>query len=346
MLNQDELAQALAARLGGPVRLQRLGGGRNSRVYILSRGREDFCLKVYHRHPADPRDRLGVEHAALEFLAGQGETATPRPVARWDDLGAALHEFLAGHPARPDRDAMEQVVAFVGRLRDLAGRPAAAGLPTASEACFSLAQLEGSLAGRLARFDPAAVPGEPGRRLARFLDGQWRLFRDEALARAASLLAAAGLDPAAPIPAAWRTLSPSDFGFHNAVVRPDGRLGFVDFEYFGWDDPVKLVCDFLLHPAMDLPAPLARRFLDGTMELFAGSGPFPTRLKALYPLWGLKWCLILLNEFVSADLERRGFALDGRAAAERDALLAGQLAKAAAMLERVRATHERFPEDI
>ena len=42
---------------------------------------------------------------------------------------------------------------------------------------------------------------------------------------------------------AQRALSPSDFGLHNALRGQDGQLRFVDFEYFGWDDPVKLVSD-------------------------------------------------------------------------------------------------------
>ena len=42
-------------------------------------------------------------------------------------------------------------------------------------------------------------------------------------------------------------LSPSDFGFHNILVSNDETF-FIDFEYAGWDDPNKLVCDFLLNP--------------------------------------------------------------------------------------------------
>ena len=34
-----------------------------------------------------------------------------------------------------------------------------------------------------------------------------------------------------------RTLSPSDFGFHNALLRGGREWVFLDFEYFGWDDP-------------------------------------------------------------------------------------------------------------
>ena len=42
-------------------------------------------------------------------------------------------------------------------------------------------------------------------------------------------------------------LSPSDFGFHNSLLK-NNRLFFFDFEYAGWDDPIKLICDFILNP--------------------------------------------------------------------------------------------------
>ena len=42
-----------------------------------------------------------------------------------------------------------------------------------------------------------------------------------------------------------RCISPSDFGFHNAILGSGETVRFVDFEYAGWDDPAHLVCDFL-----------------------------------------------------------------------------------------------------
>ena len=42
-------------------------------------------------------------------------------------------------------------------------------------------------------------------------------------------------------------MSPSDFGFHN-VIKKDDFLYFIDFEYAGLDDPVKLICDFYCQP--------------------------------------------------------------------------------------------------
>ena len=35
-------------------------------------------------------------------------------------------------------------------------------------------------------------------------------------------------------------LSPSDFGFHNIIIK-DKKCYFIDFEYSGFDDPHKLI---------------------------------------------------------------------------------------------------------
>ena len=99
-------------------------------------------------------------------------------------------------------------------------------------------------------------------------------------------------------PSAARTLSPSDFGFHNAIRRAGGGLAFVDFEYFGWDDPAKTIADYLLHPAMALGDALKRRFADQVQAAF-GELPGSPRARAwcIHGL-GLKWALILVNDFL------------------------------------------------
>ena len=56
-----------------------------------------------------------------------------------------------------------------------------------------------------------------------------------------------------PLDTQESVLSPSDFGFHNALLGPDGKLCFIDFEYAGWDDPAKLICDFFCQPQTPVP---------------------------------------------------------------------------------------------
>jgi hypothetical protein len=56
-------------------------------------------------------------------------------------------------------------------------------------------------------------------------------------------------------------VSPSDFGFHNAI-RTDAGVKFIDFEYAGWDDPAKMVSDFFAQIAIPIPNKYFEEFVD------------------------------------------------------------------------------------
>jgi len=135
-----------------------------------------------------------------------------------------------------------------------------------------------------------------------------------------------------PLAPADRTLSPSDFGLHNAL-RTAAGLVFLDFEYFGWDDPVKLVADVVWHPGMGLDSDARQKFFAGAADVYRVDAGFLSRFERDAPLYGLRWALIVLGEFLPAVRERR------RAAGATDdgpALLERQLAKATALVDRVR----------
>jgi hypothetical protein len=115
---------------------------------------------------------------------------------------------------------------------------------------------------------------------------------------------------------------------------------FLDFEYFGWDDPAKMAADFFLHPAMRLPRALKRRFLSRLMASWPGAPKLLLRLRAVHPLFALKWCAILLNEFTLDHLARRRFAHDNANESRRKT---AQLQKARRMLSEVTNDHHDFP---
>jgi thiamine kinase-like enzyme len=138
-----------------------------------------------------------------------------------------------------------------------------------------------------------------------------------------------------------RTLSPSDYGFHNSLKKDDGKIVFLDYEYFGWDDPAKLISDFLLHPAMGLSEGLKRRFVNGAIKKFAKDPKLGKRMEIVYPLFGIKWCLILLNEFLPEHMGRRRFAKKGEI--DNKKILIEQLAKSEEMLRKVSGKYKRFP---
>jgi hypothetical protein len=320
------------------VSVAKVGGGLNSRVYRVSDGRASYALKLYPRETADPRDRLGAEVTALRFLHSHGCRDVPDVVAADRERRIGIYEWIDGSPiAQPGKADIAAALELLATLHRLRNAEPAAAFPLAAEACLSARELVAQIERRQARLaDPAL--GQPV--LAEFLAEGVTPALARAQARAERAFAASGLAFAAELPVARRSLSPSDFGFHNAIRRPDGRIVFCDFEYFGWDDPAKPVADFLLHPAMTIPPPLKRAFVAGALSLYGADDTYGLRLRALLPLYGLRWCLILLNEFLPERWARR---LEAGTVAPREAVLAAQLVKAKGMLEIADASIESFP---
>ncbi len=287
-----------------------LTGGRNSRVFRLDyRDGRSFVLKEYFRHPGDKRDRLDTEAKALRFLETAGEPDVPRLVAVDQEQGLGLLTFVPGHPVeRGDPSAVGQVAEFFLRLQGYAKQlPGEADLlPKASEAFFRADHVAEHVRERLTRLETASIQGPQGKGLGQLIQDKLLPSLDRMTDRCARILNCHGLAMGQELPLQARILSPSDFGTHNALRRKDGTVCFLDLEYFGWDDPAKTLADFVLHPAMGLTphgyAPFIRRILP---ELDSGTRP---RLEALFPLFGLKWCCIFLNEFIVLDRDRRHFA--------------------------------------
>ena len=236
---------------------------------------------------------------------------------------------------------IQEALSFLVGLKDLRTRPDAQDIPLASEACFSVETLFGNLDHRLSRLKACDPNGTPHRSMGQFLEKELVPALVKMKDWVVSRLDAKGQSCQSELPFVQRVLSPSDFGFHNALRRRSGSLAWLDFEYFGWDDAAKMASDFLLHPAMDLNRDGAVGFVAGILDGFPEIDDLPWRLRTLYPLYGLKWCFILLNEFVPSDLERRDFALKLQQAKEEIQWM--QLRKAKSMLERVLFEHEEFP---
>jgi hypothetical protein len=308
-----------------------LGGGRNSRVFrVECEDGSMFAAKAYFQSAQDRRDRLGCEFGALQFLKEQGIDVVPTALASDAPRRVGIYEFVAGQPLQAgeiDGVEIDKAVAFLQKLKVLADSGKAGHFPPASEACFSIAAILENLAARFRRLDEAAA-SQP--MLADFLRDELVPGRERVEQLCHAFCREAGISEANEVPVSGRTLSPSDFGFHNALRRADGRLVFLDFEYFGWDDRAKTIVDFLLHPGMELSPELKRRFFTGMTGAFAGVPDLPRRVRVVYPLFALKWCAILLNEFTLEDGARRCFA--GGAQGERDG--AAQIQKARSMLAR------------
>ena len=242
----------------------------------------------------------------------------------------AAYEWIDGHPPDAAERRVRDLADFFLALRALREAAAGADIGGASACCFSLADTVAQLRARRASL--RAVQSDAGE-LDRFLD----LF-DKVAARAVDrseeCTRAAGMDANAALAPSLRCLSPSDFGFHNALLRDDGTVVFLDFEYFGWDDPVKAVSDIVLHPGMDLSDEEGHEVFEAVAgRLERDDKTFRARFAALYPLYALIWCLIVLNEFIPDYAARRAAA--GAFGDAKEEFLARQIAKAHRRLDKI-----------
>jgi phosphotransferase family enzyme len=308
---EEQIAEILRRHLRKEARIFRqLKGGRNSRVFRVDcADGEPVAVKAYFRSANDRRDRMGCEFRALQLLQREGLGNVAEPLIADAERQVAIYSFIEGAQASSaaisQRD-ISQVLDFLRTLKRIAASGRTADFSPASEACFSIEGLFENLNGRIAALERGGA-GEPS--LARFLEEELLPFRKTAEEWSRAFCRKKGIDPAVEISQAARTLSPSDFGFHNALRRPSGELAFLDFEYFGWDDPAKTICDFLLHPGMDLSAAVKQSFWAGALTVFSETPKIEARVRAVYPLFALKWATILLNEFTLDHGARRSFAV-------------------------------------
>lgn len=338
--NLHVLSAALLADAGIGTAIQSLTPcslGGNNRTYRMDTSAGPFALKQYFRHEGDARDRLASEFSFLAYAAKAVPGLAPIPLAMDAANGIALHEFVEGSPYKPEEITWEQVRHAAHFFRALNNPNArveatAAALPNASEACFSLAEHLNLIASRIDRLRRIDSPGDEDRAaqaLIKEIQAGW-LELAEDIANASRR---ADLDPVKTLDVSQRCLSPSDFGFHNALAKGGGAPRFLDFEYAGWDDHAKMVGDFFAQLAVPVPSEFLDRFVQETVAPFHRPEELVFRARLLRPAYQFKWCCIALNIFLPVNLARRKFANPDL---DENQLKQSQLAKATNLFQSIR----------
>ena len=270
---------------------QRRGRG-NSRVFKLTSNLLSDCLlKIYPDRQLDSRPRLETEFAACQELISRMYPVAA-PIAADKNLGWSLFKWVEGDSIEyPDEQFLTCASDFIQRLNfDSHELKAFDQFSLASEACLSGAEVVRQIQQRIHKL--LKVESDA---LKAFLDQEYlpyfTLVTEVAREKAGQLFDVT-LERPLQIP------SPSDFGSHNALRDAGGRVTFIDFEYFGWDDPVKLVSDFYWHPGMNLSDGLRGKWIEKSLDLFKMDRTYSQRLEAYLPLFGLRWCAIILNEYL------------------------------------------------
>ena len=314
MCNEETICERLLTAAGhqGPFKLTPIVGGRNNKVSRVQRGEQSFLLKSFFHSADDPRDRYGAETRFYEFVDRNQIAQTPKLAATSRNDKAILIEFIEGSRVRSeDIGSAEFRAAFDFAIALNSNVSGVSRLSAASEACFSLSAYCDLLDNRITRLANLASDTAALKFIHQELVPKWSATREQ-------LCSADTGNADFDLLNSERVVSPSDFGFHNCIRQHDGSLIFYDFEYAGLDDPAKLICDFFCQ--VDVPVPAT--FLDEALDEFGRHldrrEALEIRVRTLMPIIQLKWCCILLNEFLDTDAARRTFAGSSANAAARE----------------------------
>lgn len=297
----------LCADLGLPKvsSIEPLSGGKNNQIYKLkSVGGEQFVLKKYNSHPDDPRDRLGAEWGFLRAIWDGGIRKTPEPLAFSRKKNLALYTFINGTKVTKVNISTEHINQAAQFIIDINSKAVKFDkLPPASEACFSLedhVEIIDNRVKRLLHLDDNAPLYEDANNFV--IDKLLPTWSELYLSIREFMNAGSLTEPSTE----W--ISPSDFGFHNALMDVHGAVKFIDFEYAGRDDLAKLVNDFFCCPEIEVPISLRPIFINMIVRDLQLPVSFIKRCELLFRAYKIKWICIILNDFLKVGSSRRDFA--------------------------------------
>jgi hypothetical protein len=295
MNRQPELPEFVlewCRRLGAdPDTVAPLNGGINNQVFRCTAGGQTFVLKGYVESIDNPHDRFKAETEFLTYAAAVTPIFVPKLIYSDQASRSIVVEHLEGESFQEGEQPLEKDLAKAVEFIRLLNSDQASALEAISGAAadgfLRLTDHLENVRTRIASMRSEHLPSnlsDKAHQIILALKQRVSLLGEITEKGLLTGRCEDRLDPAN------RCLSPSDFGFHNAIRTTQG-IKFFDFEFAGWDDPAKTVSDFDLQPRI----PISPKGCILRLGIAKWSVGLEARSKALFPILKLKWACIILG---------------------------------------------------
>ena len=282
----------------------------NNQIYCIQCADQKYILKKYFQHPKDKYDRLSNEFTFLSSIYKPSLYQIPKPYTKIEKYSVALYEYIDGEKLSNSAQVTESFVIqaghFVAELNKIHKPLLEKLIKPAKEACFSIQQHIELIDTRIEELKQARPIHSSNLEFNLVLDeiiDNWIQIKYNVIKRA--LNEALNLEQVLQLN--HRILSPSDFGFHNAIIRSNQQIAFIDFEYAGWDDPAKLAGDFFSQVAIKIDPKYFNLFMQSAFGNLSNFDTIFKKTSILLSAFKIKWCCIVLNIFLPVHLARRKF---------------------------------------
>lgn len=280
------------------IQIEKIIGGRNNRAYKILIDQNPFFLK--HYNSINGQARLNAEYLFSKYAYEQRCNFVCQPIVSDASRFMTVFEFIQGETFKQQRIGqfeMSQALQFVNIINKTR-KKSAIKLPNATEACFSIAEHLSHVEKRLHLLHSIPCTDDIDQKVRHFINftlfPTWHDLKNNIIQK----IKKNNLDMLLCLTRENRIVSPSDFGFHNALKLTDGQIKFVDFEYAGWDDPAKLIADFFNQIQIPVSLNYFNLFCEHLVQLIEDKEEMCLRAQLLLPLYRIKWICIVLNYFL------------------------------------------------
>lgn len=281
--------------------------GNNKLFLVKLENNKEYLLKQYSTIHMDNFSRGKTEFSTLSFLWERGFREVPQPVFFDEKENIGIYSFEKGKVLDGKEVKEENITNAVDFLVKMHNIKEIGNFSPASSACFSFKDYLEVIERRLSKMDLTGED-ENERKAMYFLNKEVKPKIEEVKAEFIKKAEEYGMDINEPLSIKEQVITPADFGFHNILVK-DKDHKFLDFEYFGRDDPARQVLDFLHHAKSDDIKPeLKEAFIKSYCDKMGFDDNFKKRLELLSPLVQITWVLICLNILSKSHLEHLKFA--------------------------------------
>lgn len=271
----------------------RQSGGINNHVFLCDDGKEKVVAKHYPNRSEHQPDRFNAESEFLTYANLCAAEYVPDLVSIDSDKRILVMQYMDGSVYSDAQDLrlrdIQCAAEFISKLLENTKLAKSHLSQSATDGFLTLSGHLKNVEKRLSEMSTSHLPAscqiEAKETLAQ-INGLFGQVRAHLLEAIESGIVLDRVDDLMLCP------SPSDFGFHNAIVNAEG-VKFIDFEFSGWDDPAKLVCDFFLQPRIRVPTEYIGLMEEAVASVIPGD-VLRTRIKYLMPALHLKWASIIL----------------------------------------------------
>jgi hypothetical protein len=296
LANIEEIKSVAEAIIGVKInKIEIASRGANSSIFKATDiNSKDYAVKIY---PNDSTQRQQRESFAFNLLASNdiqnipyffgADTLSNISVMQWIDSSS---------PLNINEDDIVTCSEFIASIMAISKNEYSEKFLTAKQACFSGNEIIDQVEDRISRL--LGVSNQ-NKILDPFLNKEVIPMCKELIRNGKNRCSDLRIELNQTLsPDSWRII-PADFGFQNTLRKVNGSLEFFDFEYFGWDDPVKGVTDFILHPSYFMPKTFKEIVSKTIFQNACLDHLFFSRLYAFTPFYIGRWSLIMLNNFLA-----------------------------------------------